>query len=269
MSSPSQHHRARKRFGQNFLHDASVIDNIVAAVHPAANDHLVEIGPGQGALTEALITSGCRLDVVELDRDLVPGLLAAFSIYPNFKLHSADALRFDFSALQSGPSAKLRVVGNLPYNISTPLIFKLLEDSASIQDMHFMLQREVVERLAAAPGNKHWGRLGAMAQYYCHVEHLFDVPPEAFRPAPKVHSAIVRLRPRESGPAAGCTPAQLKALLHAAFAQRRKTLRNNLKGLIDSQALEAIGVDPGARAETLELEELIHIAKAINVEDRD
>lgn len=265
MSSPSQHHRARKRFGQNFLHDGSVIDAIVAAIHPRPADHIVEIGPGQGAITEALVTSAGRLDVVELDRDLVPGLLAAFSIYPNFKLHNADALTFDYQHLVSPPADKIRVVGNLPYNISTPLIFKFLENAAIVQDMHFMLQREVVERLAAQPGNKHWGRLGAMAQYHCQVEHLFDVPPEAFRPMPKVQSAIVRLMPHTDGPRTGCTAPQLHALLQSAFAQRRKTLRNNLKGLIDSTQLEALEIDPGARAETLTLDELIRIANTLNV----
>lgn len=267
MSSPSQHHRARKRFGQNFLHDSGVIDGIVGAINPQKQDRLVEIGPGQGAITESLVTGAGHLDVIELDRDLVPGLLAAFSIYPNFKLHSADALKFDFATIAPEPPGKLRIVGNLPYNISTPLIFKLLEIAPIVQDMHFMLQREVVERLAAEPGNKHWGRLGAMAQYYCRIEHLFDVPPEAFRPAPKVHSAIVRLTPHSAGPPTGCNATQLHALLQSAFAQRRKTLRNNLKGLIDSAGLEALDIDPGARAETLTLNEFIRIASALDVKN--
>ena len=192
MHHPYPQHQARKRFGQNFLQDASVIDRIAAAVHAQSDEHLVEIGPGQGALTAALIESGCTLDVIELDRDLVPGLLAAFSLKPRFKLHSADALTFDYAALRTSGKGEsvphdqcLRVVGNLPYNISTPLIFKLLENAAIIRDMHFMLQLEVVERLAASPGSKDWGRLGIMAQYQCQVEHLFDVPPHAFNPHPK------------------------------------------------------------------------------------
>ncbi|TXS90839.1 16S rRNA (adenine(1518)-N(6)/adenine(1519)-N(6))-dimethyltransferase RsmA [Parahaliea maris] len=262
MANPPRHF-PRKRFGQNFLEDTSVIGRIADAIQPREADHLVEIGPGQGALTEALITLGCRLDVVELDRDLVTGLLAAFSIYPGFKLHSADALKFDFASL-AGDERPLRIVGNLPYNISTPLIFRLLEFAPLIQDMHFMLQLEVVQRLAAEPGSKAWGRLGIMAQYLCEVEHLFDVPPEAFYPPPKVQSAIVRLVPRQSSPWPECNPKSLKRVVQSAFAQRRKTLRNNLKGMMDDAGLQALGLDPGARAETLELVDFIHIANAIN-----
>ncbi len=267
-------HQARKRFGQNFLQDVSVIDRITAAVHPQADEHLVEIGPGQGALTAALVGSGCRLDVIELDRDLLPGLLASFSLKPGFKLHSADALHFDFAALaahtageQQRRDQRLRVVGNLPYNISTPLIFKLLENYSIIRDMHFMLQLEVVERLAAVPGNKNWGRLGIMAQYHCQVEHLFDVPPHAFNPPPKVESAIVRMTPWPQSPWPPCNAPQLRALVKAAFAQRRKTLRNNLKEIIDSTQLEALGIDPGARAETLQLTQFIEITNAIHVQN--
>jgi len=267
-------HQARKRFGQNFLQDASVIDRITAAVHPQSNEHLVEIGPGQGALTAALLESGCTLDVIELDRDLVPGLLAQFSLQPGFRLHSADALNFDFAALLEHSSVEtdrrdqqLRVVGNLPYNISTPLIFKLLEKCTIIRDMHFMLQLEVVERLAAVPGNKNWGRLGIMAQYQCRVEHLFDVPPHAFKPPPKVQSAIVRLTPWPQSPWPQCSAPLLRALVKAAFAQRRKTLRNNLKEIIDSTQLEALGIDPGARAETLQLTQFIEITNAIHVQN--
>ena len=256
-------HIPRKRFGQNFQTDHGVIGRIADAIAPTEKDHLVEIGPGQGALTEMLAPVGCRLDVVELDRDLVAGLLAAFSIYDRFKLHSADALKFDFASLVED-GKPLRVVGNLPYNISTPLIFKLLENAAIIQDMHFMLQLEVVERLAAQPGSKAWGRLGIMAQYQCQVEHLFDVPPSAFNPSPKVQSAIVRLTPRQQAHWEDCQEDQLRQVVQAAFAQRRKTLRNNLKGLIDGEALESLGIDPGCRAETLELSQFIEIANAVN-----
>ncbi|MBN7797794.1 16S rRNA (adenine(1518)-N(6)/adenine(1519)-N(6))-dimethyltransferase RsmA [Parahaliea mediterranea] len=254
-------HTPRKRFGQNFLRDEGVISRIADAIHPQKGEHLVEIGPGQGALTEALVTSGCRLDVVELDRDLVTGLLAAFSIHPGFKLHSADALKFDFATL-ADDGAPLRIVGNLPYNISTPLIFHLLGFAPLIQDMHFMLQREVVQRLAAEPGNKAWGRLGIMTQYHCEVEQLFDVPPEAFYPPPKVQSAIVRLAPRRERPWPDCDESRLKQVVQAAFAQRRKTLRNNLKGVIDDAGLEALGLDPGCRSETLALADFINIANA-------
>ena len=256
-------HIPRKRFGQNFLTDHGVIGRIADAIAPAASDHLVEIGPGQGALTEMLAPVGCQLDVVELDRDLVAGLLAAFSIYDRFKLHSADALKFDFAALTEN-GKPLRVVGNLPYNISTPLIFKLLENASIIQDMHFMLQLEVVERLAAQPGSKAWGRLGIMAQYHCRVEHLFDVPPSAFNPPPKVQSAIVRLTPWDQPQSAECREDQLRKVVQAAFAQRRKTLRNNLKGILDAEAIESLGIDPGCRAETLQLKQFIEIANAAN-----
>jgi 16S rRNA (adenine1518-N6/adenine1519-N6)-dimethyltransferase len=213
-------HSPRKRFGQNFLQDASVIARIAKAIHAQPGDHLVEIGPGKGALTEALIGSGCTLDVIELDRDLVPGLLAAFSLKPGFRLHSGDVLDFDFPALLDGTQEgghqgddRLRVVGNLPYNISTPLLFRLLEHTGIIRDMHFMLQLEVVQRLAASPGSKDWGRLGIMAQYHGRVEHLFDVPPSAFRPAPKVQSAVVRLTPWTESPWPECSAARLRALV--------------------------------------------------------
>jgi 16S rRNA (adenine1518-N6/adenine1519-N6)-dimethyltransferase len=263
MTKPLATHRARKRFGQNFLRDDGVISRISGAIHARPSDHLVEIGPGQGALTESLVGSRCQLDVIELDRDLVPLLLAAFSIHPRFKLHSADALKFDYAALTEAGEG-LRVVGNLPYNISTPLIFKLLENATIIQDMHFMLQLEVVERLAASPGSKTWGRLGIMAQYQCQVEHLFDVPPEAFNPPPKVQSAIVRLTPWKDSPWPACDEVQLRRIVQASFSQRRKTLRNNLKGIINSDQLELLGIDPGVRAEMLELTQFIDIANAIS-----
>lgn len=258
-------HQPRKRFGQNFLRDDGVIEAIARAISPDAQDHVVEIGPGEGALTQALIGSGCRLDAIELDRDLTARLLASFSVYPSFKLHSADALKFDFAALCESPEARLRVVGNLPYNISTPLIFKLLEHVELIEDMHFMLQKEVVDRLAAVPGGKDWGRLGIMAQYYCEVSSLFDVPPEAFFPPPKVQSAIVRLVPKAAAARPDCEAAALATVVRHAFSQRRKTLRNNLKPLFDEQALAAAGVDPGARAETLELDTFACLARALDM----
>jgi len=256
-------HRPRKRFGQNFLRDQGIIQRLARAIAPHPDEHLVEIGPGRGALTEPLAASGCRLDVIELDRDLVAGLLAAFCRNPRFKLHNADALRFDFRTLAT-EGERLRVVGNLPYNISTPLIFHLLTQADCIQDMHFMLQLEVVERLAAAPGGKHWGRLGIMAQYHCEVEKLFEVPPEAFLPRPQVQSAIVRLIPRTTLPWSACDETRLRQLVQAAFAQRRKTLRNNLKGLIDTEQLERLGIDPGCRAETLAIPQFIEITNALH-----
>ncbi len=240
-----------------------MVDRIVLAVNPQPGEHLVEVGPGHGALTGALVASGARVDAVELDRDLVPGLLASYGLSPGFTLHRADALTFDFAALAAGDRS-LRVVGNLPYNISTPLIFRLLEQAGLIRDMHFMLQREVVQRLAAVPGGGDWGRLGIMAQYYCRVEHLFDVPPEAFVPAPKVQSAVVRMTPWSVSPWPPCDPGRLRRVVRQAFAQRRKTLRNNLKGLIDAGVLESLGLDPGARAETLELGQFIQLSNAID-----
>ena len=266
MSKQALSHIPRKRFGQNFLTDQRVISSIAAAISPRGSDHLVEIGPGQGALTETLAPAGCKLDVIELDRDLIAGLLAAFSVHDDFALHSADALKFDFATLVKNDKP-LRIVGNLPYNISTPLIFKILENTQIIQDMHFMLQLEVVQRLAASPGSKHWGRLGIMTQYHCQVEHLFDVPPTAFNPPPKVQSAIVRLVPYKESPWPACEESQLRKVVQIAFAQRRKTLRNNLKGLIDTDELERLGIDPGARAETLALTEFIAITNAIHAKD--
>lgn len=252
---------ARKRFGQNFLTDSGVIDRIASVINPREADHLVEIGPGRGALTEALLPSGCRLDAIELDRDLTTPLLAAFSIYSGFQLHSADALTFDFSSLVDSDHS-LRVVGNLPYNISTPLIFHLLSFGELIEDMHFMLQLEVVQRLTAQPGSGHWGRLGIMTQLRCETELLFEVPPEAFEPRPKVQSAIVRLRPYRDSPWSAVDADRLGRLVQAAFAQRRKTLRNNLKGILDDATLEALGIDPGARAETLTLEQFIAMSNS-------
>ena len=262
MKQPRAGHLPRKRFGQNFLQDDGVIEAIARAIRPQADDHLVEIGPGQGALTESLISSGCRLDAIELDRDLITVLLASFSVYPTFKLHSADALKFDFASLACD-GKKLRVVGNLPYNISTPIIFKLLESADSILDMHFMLQLEVVQRLAAKPGSKHWGRLGIMSQYQCDVSHLFDVPPEAFFPPPKVQSAIVRLSPKAPGDRPECDRKKLAKVVQLAFGQRRKTLRNNFKGVFDDSALESLGIDPSCRAETLELATFVALANTL------
>ena len=261
MAGSPRKHTPRKRFGQNFLQDEGVIAAIARAINPHETDHIVEIGPGRGALTDALITSGCRLDAIELDRDLTAGLLAAFSIYPRFTLHSSDALTVDFTALQQSDTP-LRVVGNLPYNISTPLIVHLLEQHRCILDMHFMLQKEVVDRLAAQPGNKDWGRLGVMAQLHCEVQALFDVPPEAFFPPPKVQSAIVRLTPHKDVQFPECDRRALRRVVQLAFAQRRKTLRNNLKGSFSDQQLEQLAIDPGARAETLDLAAFVRLAEA-------
>lgn len=253
-------HKARKRFGQNFLHDRHVIDRIVRAIHPKAGERLVEIGPGLGALTLPLLQAAGRLEVVELDRDLIPKLEQQCIGQGDLIIHSADALKFDFCALAAG--SKLRIAGNLPYNISTPLIFHLLEQAHCIDDMHFMLQKEVVDRLAAAPDSSDYGRLSVMVQYRCKVERLFLVPPGAFTPAPKVDSAIVRLEPYVTPPVEVDAGA-LEKLVAQAFSQRRKTLRNTLKGLLDAATIEAAGIDPQRRAETLSLQEFAALANRL------
>ena len=253
-------HTPRKRFGQNFLRDDSVIESIARAIAPVKGDHLVEIGPGEGALTQALICNGCQLDAIELDRDLRTRLLASFSTYPNFILHSADALKFDFASLGTRHH-KLRVVGNLPYNISTPLIFRLLDKEKVIADMHFMLQLEVVERLTAKAGTKDRGRLGVMAQFQCHIEKLFEVPPEAFYPPPKVQSAMVRLTPYTPPRFPDTDKRELSKVVTQAFSQRRKTLRNNFKGVLTDADFELIGIDPTCRAETLSISDFVAITE--------
>ena len=260
MSSHSTH-KARKRFGQNFLHDPQVIQRIVGSIRPRADQTMVEIGPGEGALTRELLPILGQLDVVELDRDLIPLLQSACAHLGELRIHQADALKFDFCQLSPGP-AQLRVVGNLPYNISTPLLFHLLEMSHCIQDMHFMLQKEVVERITARPGGGHYGRLSVMIQYHCETEMLFTVGPGAFRPAPKVDSAVVRLVPHRQPPVT-VDPEMLSQLVMRAFGQRRKTLRNNLKGLLDASAIEALGIDPGVRPERLSLEEFARLTNAL------
>ncbi|AKX51924.1 16S rRNA (adenine(1518)-N(6)/adenine(1519)-N(6))-dimethyltransferase RsmA [Thiopseudomonas alkaliphila] len=255
-------HRARKRFGQNFLHDQGVISRILRAIYPSAGQHVLEIGPGQGALTDGLLASGAKLDVIELDNDLVPLLKLKFGLNPQFTLHQGDALRFDFQSLE--PQAhSLRVVGNLPYNISTPLIFHLLASSHLIKDMHFMLQKEVVERMAAEPGSSHWGRLTIMVQYFCQVEHLFNVGPGAFSPAPKVDSAIVRLTPYAEPPIKAKDHRSLEIVVREAFNQRRKTLRNTLKKLLSEEQIVAAAVDPTLRPEQLDLAAFVRLADAL------
>jgi len=253
-------HRARKRFGQNFLHDARIIDAIVRQITPQADDDLVEIGPGLGALTLPLLQTAGRLHAVELDRDLIPKLQAKCAGQGELIVHQADALRFDFCALAG--AGKLRVVGNLPYNISTPLIFHLLEQAHCIRDMHFMLQKEVVNRLAAAPDTPDYGRLSVMVQYRCAVEKLLHVPPGAFTPAPRVDSAVVRLTPHAAAPVEAA-PQALEKLVAQAFSQRRKTLRNTLKPLLTAEAISTTGIDPQRRAETLSLAEFAALARSL------
>jgi len=256
-------HRARKRFGQNFLVDHGVIREIVRAIHPLPNDQLVEIGPGKGAITALLADSCNHLSVIELDRDLVPWLKVKFEKHPDFRLFQADALTFDFAQIATG-DAPLRIVGNLPYNISTPLIFHLLSYSHQVADMHFMLQKEVVKRMAAQPGDSAYGRLGIMVQYYCAVENLFEVPPTAFDPAPKVDSAIVRLTPYKTLPFPADNIKMFERLVNVAFQQRRKTLRNALKQMMPTEIIDSLPVDAGARAETLTLQTFVELSNLLN-----
>lgn len=258
-------HHPRKRFGQNFLESESVIRRIVGAIAPAREDRIVEIGPGLGALTEPLLERVDRLDVVELDRDLAGSLAERLGHPAGLEIHSADALRFDFAALAA--DRPLRIVGNLPYNISTPLLFHLLDQAdaaqGSIRDMHFMLQKEVVDRICAEPGTKAWGRLGVMTQLRAETSRLFTVPPGAFRPAPKVDSAIVRIVPRTLDDTERALLPALEQVVRAAFAQRRKTLRNTLKGLVDETGFDSAGIDPSRRAETLSIDEFRRLARPL------
>lgn len=258
-------HQARKRFGQNFLTDQAIIQQIIASIGPKPGQCLVEIGPGLGALTEHLLDRAGALHAVELDRDLVPILRTQFFNYPGLQLHEADALKFDYAQLYDQANSRpLRIVGNLPYNISTPLIFHLLSYHAIISDMHFMLQKEVVQRLAASPNDKNYGRLSIMMQYYCQVESLFNVPAQAFRPAPKVESAIVRLIPYSQLPQKVDNITLFEQVLKTAFSQRRKTLRNNLKPLMTDQELADLDIDPNARPEQLEMSAFIRITDYLN-----
>jgi 16S rRNA (adenine1518-N6/adenine1519-N6)-dimethyltransferase len=251
-------HTPRKRFGQNFLHDPAVIGRIVSAVHPRPGETLVEIGPGQGAITLPLLEAAGKLTVVELDRDLIQPLQTRCRSAGELTVYNRDALRFDFCELAA--AGVLRVVGNLPYNISTPLLFHLLDQHRCIADMHFMLQKEVVERMAASPGSGAYGRLSVMLQYRCKVDMLFTIGPGAFNPPPKVDSAFVRLQPYQAPPVAVDDEQVFATVVRQAFAQRRKTLRNTLRELLEVNEISAAGVDPGARAETLSLNEFAALA---------
>lgn len=253
-------HVARKRFGQNFLIDRQVIADIVNAVAPRRDDCVVEIGPGLGALTDPLLGRLDHLHVVEIDRDIIARLRPRYPA-ERLTIHEGDALAFDFSTLAG--ERRLHVVGNLPYNISTPLLFHLASYADRVYDMHFMLQKEVVERLVADPGTSDFGRLTVMLQYRFVIDWLFDVPPECFAPAPKVDSAVVRLIPRPHSELTANDEVRLAALVAAAFAQRRKMLRNNLKGLIDDEAFARLGIAPTARAEELSVQDYVRIANAL------
>lgn len=255
-------HRARKRFGQNFLVDERIIHRIITALSPAEGDNLVEIGPGRGALTGALLAASGQLQVVELDRDLALWLQEQFAANSGFRVHSGDALKFDFAPL--GTAGPLRVVGNLPYNISTPLLFHLLKYAGLIRDMHFMLQKEVVDRLAAPPGGKNYGRLSVVVQYHCRVDSLFPVPPQSFRPAPRVDSAVVRLLPLREPVVRARNPAFFHQVVSIAFQQRRKTLRNSLKPLTGSVDPAQTSIDLSLRPEVLSVAEFVQLSNELD-----
>jgi 16S rRNA (adenine1518-N6/adenine1519-N6)-dimethyltransferase len=242
--------QVRKRFGQHFLHDPGIIRRIVDAVSPAAGERVVEVGPGRGALTWSLLARAGDMDAVEIDRDLAKILMEDSRAEGHLRVHIENVLDTDFIRLR-GNGPPLRIVGNLPYNISTPLLFRLLKQRAAIGDMHFMLQKEVVDRMAAPPGGKQYGRLTVMLAAYAEVEALFDVGPGAFQPRPKVWSAIVRLRPTLEPRFDIGNDGVLRSLVTAAFSHRRKTLRNGLKSLLTTEDIEACGIDPALRPETL------------------
>jgi len=248
----------KKSLGQHFLHERSVIDKIILAVDPQPGDRIVEIGPGQGALTLPLLARHGALTAIEFDRDLLVPLAAAARDVGQLTLVSADALNVDLTALAGGEP--MRLVGNLPYNVSSPILFHALDHAAAIRDMHFMLQKEVVDRMAAAPGSKVYGRLSVMLQAYCRVTPLFMVPPGAFRPPPKVDSAVVRLVPRTPADIGIADRQRFAAIVRAAFGQRRKTLRNALNGVADTAMMQAAGLDAGLRAEQVDVAGFVRLA---------
>jgi 16S rRNA (adenine1518-N6/adenine1519-N6)-dimethyltransferase len=252
-------HRPRKRFGQHFLTDPGVIDEIVRSIRPSANDIVVEIGPGLAAITAPLLADAGSMHAIELDRDLAAQLRQRFQNESKLSIHEADALSFDYSTLGDN----LRIVGNLPYNISTPLLFHLLEYRAHIADMHFMLQKEVVARMAAPPGSRAYGRLGIMLGCYFDIEALFDVDRQAFDPPPDVTSAIVRLTPLPEGTYDVQDAAKLSKLVATAFSQRRKTVRNALRKVADETLLESVGIDPSLRPEAIAIAEYVRLANTL------
>ncbi|MEE9326398.1 MAG: 16S rRNA (adenine(1518)-N(6)/adenine(1519)-N(6))-dimethyltransferase RsmA [Cocleimonas sp.] len=253
-------YKTKKRFGQHFLHDISVIQKLIYEINPKPSDKIIEIGPGLGALTFPLLDKLNSLDVVEIDRDIIAKLEQKNN--PKLNIHGVDALRFDFTKL-SIDKTNIRIVGNLPYNISTPLIFHLLESKEIITDMHFMLQNEVVKRITAEPGSKTYGRLSVMVQYHYLTEYLFFVGPESFSPPPKVDSAILRLSPWKTPPYIADNEQQLSRIVTQAFSMRRKTLRNNLKKIISAEQMEALGIDAGLRAENISVKEFVSISNSI------
>ena len=254
--------RPKKSFGQHFLHDQRYIGQIVSMIAPRPGDTVIEIGPGEGALTLPLLKAAGKLTAIELDTDLIPGLQSRAASVGELQIIHADVLKVDFTALaQSLGVERLRIAGNLPYYISSPILFHCVDHFGAIQDLHFMLQKEVVERMAAEPGSKVYGRLSVMLQLACRVEPLFDVPPEAFRPPPKVESSVVRLLPLLPEQRHDADSSHVYSVVKAAFAQRRKTLSNALKQMLDGDAIRRADVDPKARAETLSPADFVRLAK--------
>lgn len=255
-------HIPRKRFGQHFLRDQAIIHRIVAALAPRANEHLIEIGPGQGALTLPVVKLVKYLEAVELDRDLIPQLLERCSHAGEVHVYSADVLEFDFSAARKD-ARLLRIFGNLPYNISTPLIFHLINYSSMIADMLFMVQKEVAERLAAETDTEHFGRLSVMVQYHWQVDLLFNVPATAFHPPPQVESSIVRLTPHRELPHLAKDYSVFESIVKHAFGQRRKTLRNSLKTIVSDEIWERIPIRSNLRAENLSVKDVVLISNSV------
>lgn len=255
-------HLPRKRFGQHFLRDAKVLQRIAQAIAAQPGQHVVEIGPGEGVLTDYLVASSCQLTLIEIDRDLAQALQQRFAGNTNVSLINQDVLQVDFAQWSSAPHS-LRVVGNLPYNISSPLLFKLFAYCDSIADMHFLLQKEVVERMTAPVGDANYNRLSVMTQYFCDNEALFDVPPSAFYPPPKVDSAVIRMVPRTPTVIAQDLPT-LELVVRTAFNQRRKTIHNALKTLLDDAALHALKIDPMQRPQTLSVDAYVRISNYLH-----
>jgi 16S rRNA (adenine1518-N6/adenine1519-N6)-dimethyltransferase len=253
-------HKPRKRFGQHFLSATNVVSDIIEAVAVKREDTLVEIGPGLGALTIPLANTGAELHAIEFDRDLAAPLRKRFADFDNVTIHECDALKFDYASLGDD----LRIVSNLPYNISTPMLFRLIEYKQNIRDLHLMLQKEVVDRMAAGPGSKRYGRLSIMLGCHMQVQPLFDVPPEAFSPPPKVNSGVVAMRPLPDSEFQIGNRDTFSGLVTKAFSQRRKTVRNALKGLADDQQLHDAGIDPGNRPERIAVENWVALANSLD-----
>ena len=256
----SNKYRTKKRFGQHFLHDQGVIQTLIQYINPKPDQQIIEIGPGMGALTFPLLQQLGSMEVIEIDRDVISHLRSQGG--DKLIIHNMDALKFDLSQLLKADQ-QLRVVGNLPYNISTPLIFHLLEYAPHIEDMHFMLQKEVVDRISAAPGSKTYGRLSVMVQYHCDTDYLFYVGPEAFSPPPKVDSAVLRLQPWQQKPYQANDLKLLAQVVTQAFSMRRKTLRNTLKTLLTTEQIESVGIDPTLRPENLSVKNYVELSNLL------